>query len=72
MLAAHATTLLAAAEEAEAELAQRAPAIGGTVRVAAFQTAMLQLVIPAVAALAVARPQLRAQAARAAPNDDRA
>ncbi len=65
VLAAHATTLLAAAEEAEAELAQRAPAIGGTVRVAAFQTAMLQLVIPAVAALAVAHPQIRVEVVEA-------
>ena len=61
VLAAHASTLLAAAEEAEADLARTAPTIGGTVRIAAFQTATLQLVIPVVAALAVAHPQLRVE-----------
>jgi len=61
VLAAHATTLLAAAEEAEADLARTTSTIGGTVRIAAFQTATLQLVIPAVAALAVAHPQIRVE-----------
>lgn len=61
VLAAHAGTLLAAAEEAEADLARVAEAVAGTVRIAAFQTAMLRLVIPAVAALAQAQPAIRVE-----------
>jgi DNA-binding transcriptional LysR family regulator len=59
LLARHAATLLAAAEEAEADLARAADTIAGTIRVAAFQTAMLHLVIPAVAAVRAAHPDVR-------------
>lgn len=61
ILAAHAATLLAAAEEAEADLARAADTVAGTVRVAAFQTAMLQLVIPAAAAVERAHPDVRVE-----------
>ncbi|MCW2996825.1 MAG: LysR family transcriptional regulator [Solirubrobacterales bacterium] len=61
VLAAHATTLLAAAEEAEADLARAGDTVAGTIRIAAFQTAMLHIVIPAVAALARKHPQLRVE-----------
>ncbi len=65
VLAAHATTLLAAAEEAEADLARAARTVTGTIRVAAFQTAMLHLVIPAIAAIADAHPDVRVEAVEA-------
>lgn len=61
LLAGHAATLLAAAEEAEADLARRSGTVAGTVRIAAFQTAMLRLVLPAVAALATAHPEVRVE-----------
>jgi DNA-binding transcriptional LysR family regulator len=61
VLSAHATTLLAAAEEAEADLARAADTVAGTIRIAAFQTAMLHIVIPAVAALAGEHPHLRVE-----------
>ncbi len=65
VLAAHASTLLAAAEEAEADLARAADSVTGTVRVAAFQTAMLHLVIPAVAAVQARHPHLRVETVEA-------
>lgn len=61
LLAGHAATLLAAAEEAEADLARRSGTVAGTVRVAAFQTAMLRLVLPAAAAVAQAHPEVRVE-----------
>ncbi|MGH2782108.1 MAG: LysR family transcriptional regulator, partial [Thermoleophilaceae bacterium] len=51
LLARHAERLLGFAEEAEAELAGVAGRVVGTVRVAAFQTAALSLLPPALAAL---------------------
>ena len=51
--------LLAHVEEVEAELASRAGTVHGTVRVAAFQTAALALVVPAEERLADAHPELR-------------
>jgi DNA-binding transcriptional LysR family regulator len=62
VLAAHAGRLLAAAEAAEAELSEldRA-AVAGTVRVAAFQSAMLRIVAPAVAAVAESHPAVRVE-----------
>jgi DNA-binding transcriptional LysR family regulator len=62
LLAAHAGRLLAAAEVAEAELSEldRA-AVAGTVRVAAFQTAMIRIVAPAIAAVAEAHPGVRVE-----------
>jgi DNA-binding transcriptional LysR family regulator len=63
VLVRHATTLLDGVEAAEAELAALAhghPA--GTVRVAAFQSAFLRIVAPALAALATAQPDVRTEA----------
>lgn len=65
-LARHAERLLAAAEEAEAELAA-STGVGGTVRIAAFQTATLTLIPPMLTALAVAHPQLRLEVVEAEP-----
>ena len=66
-LARHAERLLAAAEEAEAELAAADGSVTGTVRIAAFQTATLALVPPALSALALAHPQLRLEVIEAEP-----
>jgi DNA-binding transcriptional LysR family regulator len=65
VLAAHAATLLAAAEEAEADLARAGRTVTGTVRVAAFQTAMLHLVIPAVAEVEREYTQMRVEVVEA-------
>jgi len=59
MLAARAGELLARHEEVEAELAQAAGDVRGTVRVAAFQTASRALVLPAIEGLAGTHPGLR-------------
>jgi DNA-binding transcriptional LysR family regulator len=59
MLAARAGELLARLEEVEAELARAAGDVGGTVRVAAFQTAARALVLPAIDRLAGTHPGLR-------------
>lgn len=66
-LARHAERLLAAAEEAEAELAASSGGVAGTVRIAAFQTATLALVPPALTALAGAHPQLRLEVLETEP-----
>ncbi len=66
-LARHAERLLAAAEEAEAELAAADGSVTGTVRIAAFQTATLALVPPALSALSLAHPQLRLEVIEAEP-----
>jgi DNA-binding transcriptional LysR family regulator len=66
-LARHAERLLAASEEAEAELAAADGSVTGTVRIAAFQTATLALVPPALSALALAHPQLRLEVIEAEP-----
>jgi DNA-binding transcriptional LysR family regulator len=58
-LAARAEELLARLEEIEAELAQAAGDVRGTVRVAAFQTASRALVLPAFDRLAATHPGLR-------------
>jgi DNA-binding transcriptional LysR family regulator len=61
VLVAHAEALLARMEAAEADLAVAAGRIAGAVRVAAFQTAAVHLVAPAIKALAVAAPDLRVE-----------
>jgi DNA-binding transcriptional LysR family regulator len=64
VLVRHAAVLLEGVEAAEAELATVAagrPA--GVVRVAAFQSAFLRVVAPAVRALAVSHPDIRIEAA---------
>lgn len=69
VLVGHADTLLAAAEEAEADLARASGVVAGTIRVSAFQTAVLHLVIPAVAALADEHPDLRVEIVEAEAED---
>ena len=64
-LVARADELLAHVEQIEAELAAQAGELRGTVRVAAFQTAALALVIPALERLADAHPRLRVELAEA-------
>jgi DNA-binding transcriptional LysR family regulator len=66
-LARHADRLLAAAEEAEAELAAATGGVRGTVRIGAFQTATLALVPAALTSLAEAHPQLRLEVLEAEP-----
>jgi DNA-binding transcriptional LysR family regulator len=58
-LAARADELLARLERIEAELAEQAGDVHGTVRVAAFQTAARALCMPALERLAEAHPGLR-------------
>jgi DNA-binding transcriptional LysR family regulator len=60
VLAAHAETLLAAVERAEADLAAAAAgAVTGVVRVGSFQTASLHLLLPAMTRLRAAHPDLQ-------------
>jgi DNA-binding transcriptional LysR family regulator len=66
-LSGHAERLLAAAEEAEAELAAISGGITGTVRIAAFQTATLALIPPVLTALATEHPQLRVEVLETEP-----
>lgn len=62
VLVRHATLLLNGLEAAEAELAGVAAGqVAGLVRVAAFQSAFLHIVAPAVAALAGSHPQVRVE-----------
>jgi DNA-binding transcriptional LysR family regulator len=62
VLTRHAAMLLAGVEAAEAELASLAGgAVQGTVRVAAFQSAALRIVGPALPALAAAHPDVRVE-----------
>jgi DNA-binding transcriptional LysR family regulator len=61
LLAARAGGVLAALEQLEADLAGQAGAVRGTVRVAAFQTALRALVMPAVERLAAEHPALRVE-----------
>ncbi|MFN8192786.1 MAG: LysR family transcriptional regulator [Nocardioidaceae bacterium] len=62
VLVQHADSLLAGVEAAEAELAEVASGrVSGLVRVAAFQSALLRVVAPAVRALAASHPGLRVE-----------
>jgi len=64
VLVRHASTLLQGLEAAEAELATvTAGRPAGLVRVAAFQSAFLRIVAPAVRRLAVSHPDVRVEAA---------
>jgi DNA-binding transcriptional LysR family regulator len=63
VLVRHADILLEGAEAAEAEVAAVAAGrLTGTVRVAAFQSAFLRIVAPAIRALAEQRPGIRVEA----------
>ena len=57
----HADALLERLEAAEADLEAAAGRVAGTVRVAAFQTAALHLVAPAIRALATSHPGIRVE-----------
>jgi DNA-binding transcriptional LysR family regulator len=68
VLAAHAEQLLAGAERAEADLAAAAGgAVAGVVRVASFQTASLQLLLPAMTALRDTHPGVQVRLVEAEP-----
>jgi DNA-binding transcriptional LysR family regulator len=69
VLAGHAEQLLAGVEEAEADLAAASGEVAGTVRVAAFQTAALHLVAPAMAAVTAAHPAVRVEVAESELED---
>src|SRR3954468_16766440 len=64
-LATRADTLLADIERLEAELAAFATEATGTVRIAAFQTAVANLVLPALASLRARYPDLEIQISEA-------
>jgi DNA-binding transcriptional LysR family regulator len=68
VLVAHAEQLLAAAELAEADLAAAAAgAVAGVVRVGSFQTASLQLLLPAMNALRESHPGVQVRLVEAEP-----
>jgi DNA-binding transcriptional LysR family regulator len=68
VLADHAQRLLAGAERAEADLAAAAAgAVGGVVRVGSFQTASLQLLLPAMNALRDTHPGVQVRLVEAEP-----
>ncbi|MEV0135542.1 LysR family transcriptional regulator [Dactylosporangium sp. NPDC050688] len=61
LLAAHARVLLTAAEAATADLAALGGAVRGTVRAGGLQSAARRLLVPAVARMAAAHPQVRTE-----------
>jgi DNA-binding transcriptional LysR family regulator len=66
VLVRHADSLLAGVEAAEAELTEVAAGrLAGVVRIAAFQSALLRVVAPAVRALAGSHPDLRVEVTEA-------
>ncbi|GAB3864535.1 LysR family transcriptional regulator [Nocardioides maradonensis] len=66
LLAARADDLLSAVEAAEAEVAAVvAGRLAGTVRIAAFQSAMIRVVAPAIQALADSHPDIRVEVTEA-------
>jgi DNA-binding transcriptional LysR family regulator len=65
VLVVHAAALQDGVEAAEAALAASAATIAGSVRIAAFQTAMLHIVTPAIAALAISHPAVRVEVVEA-------
>lgn len=60
-LVAHAEAVLARLEQAESELAAAQPQIRGTLRVASFQSVVVELAPPALTLLAERHPQLRVE-----------
>jgi DNA-binding transcriptional LysR family regulator len=65
VLVVHAAALQDGVEAAEAALAASAATVAGSVRIAAFQTAMLHIVTPAIAALAISHPAVRVEVVEA-------
>jgi DNA-binding transcriptional LysR family regulator len=68
VLVAHAEALLAEMERAESALANSLGHTGGTLRVAAFQTAVMALVPPAITRLETLHPDLRVEVAELEPD----
>jgi len=69
VLVRHADALLSRMERAEAEMAAVAGVVAGTVRLAAFQTAAISLVAPALAELTSRHPGLRLELTEAEPDE---
>src|SRR5918996_6483397 len=69
VLVEHADALLERAAVAEADLAAAAGTVTGRARIAAFQSVMLRLAIPAMEALAREAPRLRCEVIEAEPED---
>src|ERR671932_44962 len=67
VLAEHADALLERAARAEADLAAAAGTVAGRVRIAGFQSALLQLALPAVERLARETPRLECGLVEAEP-----
>src|SRR3954463_2903910 len=65
----HAEALLDRAARAEADLAAAAGTVAGRARIAAFQSVMLNLAMPAIAVLARDAPRLRCELIEAEPED---
>jgi DNA-binding transcriptional LysR family regulator len=68
-LAAHAQAILAAVDVAESDLAATAGAVRGHLRVGAFQSAALHLLVPALERLAAEEPQLDVEVVQADPEE---
>src|SRR3954454_13061541 len=69
VLVEHATAMLERAELAEADLAAASGAGAGRGRIAGFQSVMLRVAVPAMAALARDSPRLRTELTEADPED---
>jgi DNA-binding transcriptional LysR family regulator len=69
VLVEHAEALLERAGQAEADLAAASGTVAGRVRIAGFQSVMLNLALPAVAALARTAPGLRLELVEAEPEE---
>jgi DNA-binding transcriptional LysR family regulator len=69
LLVDHADALLDRAERAEADLAAAAGAVAGRARIAGFQSVLVHLVMPAIAALAEQAPRLRCELVEAEPEE---
>src|SRR5215203_5433840 len=67
VLAAHADALLERAAVAEADLAAAAGTVTGRARIAGFRSVILELALPAMAALAEQAPRLRCEVVEAEP-----
>jgi len=67
LLVAHTETVLEQLERAEAELAETSGNLAGTIRVAAFQTAVLSLMPEALTGLAAEHPRLRVEVTELEP-----
>jgi DNA-binding transcriptional LysR family regulator len=67
VLVGHAGVLLERAALAEADLAAAAGEVGGRGRIAAFQSVVLRIALPAIEALAATAPRLRCEVVEAEP-----